>query len=107
MVKHGHMVRARAGYTATGELERNGISGISGHTHRLGQIYKRNRTGMMTWVESGCLCKYDPDYMDGQLSDWAQGLSFGTVSLKGRGFTVHTAPIIKGRVKTLAGDIGE
>ncbi len=42
LVKHGHMVRQRSGYTATGELERNGISGISGHTHRLGQIFKRS-----------------------------------------------------------------
>lgn len=107
IVKHGHVVRQRSGYTATGELERNGISGISGHTHRLGQVYKRSRAGVMTWVESGCLCRYDPDYMEGQVSDWQQGLSFGTVSLKGRGFTVHTAPIIKGRVKALGADIGE
>ncbi len=106
IVKHGHVVRQRSGYTATGELERNGISGISGHTHRLGQVYKRNRAGMMTWVESGCLCKYDPDYMEGQLSDWQQGISFGTVSLRGKGFTVHTAPIIKGRVKAMGKDIG-
>ncbi|NBR00079.1 MAG: metallophosphatase family protein [Actinobacteria bacterium] len=106
IVKHGHVVRQRSGYTATGELERNGISGISGHTHRLGQVYKRSRAGVMTWVESGCLCKYDPDYMEGQVSDWQQGLSFGTVSLRGRGFTVHTAPIIKGRVKALGVDIG-
>ena len=106
IVKHGHVVRQRSGYTATGELERNGVSGISGHTHRLGQVYKRSRAGVMTWVESGCLCKYDPDYMEGQVSDWQQGLSFGTVSLRGRGFTVHTAPIIKGRVKALGVDIG-
>lgn len=107
IAKHGHVVRSRSGYTATGELERNGISGISGHTHRLGQVYKRSRAGVMTWVESGCLCKYDPDYMEGQVSDWQQGLSFGTVSLRGRGFTVHTAPIINGRVKALGVDIGE
>lgn len=106
IVKHGHMVRQRSGYTATGELERNGVSGISGHTHRLGQVYKRNRTGILTWVESGCLCKYDPDYMEGQLSDWCQGLSFGTVSLRGHGFSVHTAPIVKGKVKALGHDIG-
>lgn len=107
IVKHGHMVRLRAGYTATGELERNGISGISGHTHRLGQIYKRSRMGMLTWVESGCLCQYDPDYMEGQVSDWQHGLSFGTISLRGHGFTVHTAPIIKGKVHALGAAIGE
>jgi len=62
---------------------------------------------VVTWVESGCLCKYDPDYMEGQVSDWQQGLSFGTVSLRGRGFTVHTPPIITARVKALGVDIGE
>lgn len=106
LVKHGHLVRQRSGYTGTGELERNGISGISGHTHRLGQIYKRSRVGLLTWVESGCLCQYDPDYMEGQVSDWQHGLSFGTVSLRGHGFSVHTAPIIGGRVKALGTDIG-
>jgi predicted phosphodiesterase len=106
LVKHGHMVRMRSGYTATGELERQGISGISGHTHRLGQVYKRNRLGMLTWVESGCLCKYDPDYMEGQLSDWCQGLSFGTVSLRGHSFTLHTAPIVKEKVMVLGANIG-
>lgn len=106
MVKHGHMVRQRSGYTATGEMERNGITGISGHTHRLGQVYKRNRTGIMTWVESGCICKYDPAYMEGQLSDWVQGLSFGTISLVGNGFSVHTAPIIKGKVLAGGASIG-
>lgn len=106
IVKHGHVVRARSGYTASGELDRNGISGISGHTHRLGQVYKRSRAGMLTWVESGCLCQYDPDYMEGQTSDWQQGLSFGTIALRGGGFSVHTAPIIKGRVKAGSVDIG-
>jgi hypothetical protein len=106
VVKHGHMVRMRSGYTATGELERNGVSGISGHSHRLGQVYKRSRLGVLTWVESGCTCFYDPDYMEGQVSDWQQGLSFGTISRRGRGFSVHTAPIIQGRVKALGMDIG-
>jgi len=101
MAKHGHMVRARSGYTATGELERNGISGISGHTHRLSQVYKRSRAGMMTWAEGGCTCLYDPDYMEGQTSDWQQGLSFGTIAHTGNGFSVHTAPIIDGRVRAL------
>lgn len=106
IIKHGHMVRMRSGYTGTGELERNGISGVSGHTHRLAQIYKRSRVGLMTWVESGCLCKYDPEYMEGQVSDWQQGISFGTVALRGGGFNVHTAPIIKGKVKALGKEIG-
>jgi len=106
IVKHGHLVRMRSGYTATGELERNGISGISGHTHRLGQIFKRSRVGMLTWVESGCLCQYDPQYLEGQTADWCHGLSFGTVSLRGRSFSIHTAPVIKGKVKALGLDIG-
>jgi hypothetical protein len=102
LVKHGNFVRVRSGYTATAELERSGISGISGHTHRLAQVHKRNRLGMHTWIESGCLCKYDPPYMEGQTSDWQHGLSYGAINLKGNGFSACVAPIINGKVR--AGD---
>ena len=61
---------------------------------------------MMTWVESGCLCRYDPVYMEGQLSDWQQGLSYGTVDLKGNGFSVSVAPIVNGRVRCGDREIG-
>ena len=106
LVKHGHVVRKNSASSAAEEVRKNGCSVIMGHVHRLGQFYVRSRAGVMTGVESGCICQYDPAYAEGQVMDWQHGLSFGTVSLKGRGFSVHTAPIIKGRVKALEMDIG-
>jgi predicted phosphodiesterase len=98
LVKHGNVVRSRSGYTATGEMEKAGISGISGHTHRLSQVYKNNYSGMTTWVEAGCLCSLNPEYAEGQVVDWQQGLAYGFFERDDNRFEIHTAPIIKGRI---------
>ena len=98
--KHGTAVRSRAGYTATAELEREGTSGCSGHTHRIGEVSKTNRGGTYKWVESGCLCQLTPEYMRGQVPDWQHGLAYGAFA--GRRFSLHTAHIIDG--KTMYGD---
>ena len=107
LFKHGNSVRSRSAYSAMAELEKNGLSGASGHTHRLGMHYKTDRRGMRVWAESGCLCDLNPPYAEGQTMDWQHGLSFGSFSTKGGSFTLHTAPIIEGRVKALGKDIGE
>lgn len=99
--KHGHYVRSRAGYTATAELQREGMSGCSGHTHRIGEVSLTNRGGTYKWVEAGCLCQLTPEYMVGQTPDWQQGLAYGTFMAGGR-FALHTAHILSG--KTLYGD---
>lgn len=98
LVKHGNIARAKSGYSATGELEKAGISGLSGHTHRLGKIYRTNYGGMFTWVEAGCLCDLNPEYMEGQIADWAHGLAYGMFKQKDRRFVIHTTPIINGKI---------
>ena len=98
LVKHGTLVRARSGYTATGELERAGISGVSGHTHRLAQVYRRTYAGMFTWIEAGCLCQLDPEYLDGAVSDWHPGLAYGHFERAANRFVAHTLPIVNGRI---------
>lgn len=99
MIKHGKVTRSKSGYSGYGEMERSGISGVSGHTHRLGQIYKSNLGGMFTWVEAGCLCNLYPEYLEGEPEDWQHGLAYGYFE-PGRGnrFLVHTLPIIKRKV---------
>lgn len=98
VVKHGTVVRKHSGYTAMGELELAGVSGISGHTHRLGEIYRTNHSGMLKWVEAGCLCDLNPEYMEGQLTNWQQGLAYGFFEKGGNKFLVNTLPIIKGKI---------
>ena len=97
IIKHGSLIRQKAGYTATGELEKAGQSGTSGHTHRLAHIHRRNFRGRVDdWIEAGCLCRLDPDYMEGATVDWCHGLAFGIWD--GRRLVVRTAPIIGGKV---------
>lgn len=98
VVKHGTMVRSRAGYTATGELDRAGLSGVSGHTHRLAYVVRRTMAGSVAWAEAGCLCQLDPDYMEGSTADWAHGLVYGHLEKGGNRFGLHLLPIVHGRV---------
>jgi predicted phosphodiesterase len=107
MWKHGDVVRSKSAVSAMAELERNGSSGASGHTHRLGMHYSTTRTGVSAWAESGCLCSLDPPYAKkGQKMNWQQGISLGSVNPSGHSFTLHTVPIVRGRARFMGMDIG-
>lgn len=106
IIKHGNIVSPKSGYTAYRELDKAGISGISGHTHRLGQVYRTNYGGMTTWVEAGCLCRTDNvEYIHG-VADWQHGLAYGYWRKGDRRFVVHTLPIINGRAVFNGREIG-
>ena len=99
LFKHGNLVRKYSSYTAKGELEKEGMSGASGHTHRLGQHYRSLRGGEYTWVECGMLCRTDMDYLDDAVADWQPGL--GLVSFWGDRFRALPLPIIDGKIDWL------
>lgn len=105
IVKHGNAVRAKSGYSATAELERAWLSGISGHVHRAGQVFRRNAGGTYTWIESGCLCGLDPEYAEGQVMDWAHAVTYAEVERGGNRFTASVLPIIHGRIVFGGGEI--
>jgi len=71
IVKHGSIVRKWSGATARGEWERYGMSGVSGHTHRLGLFYHSDFNGAHGWAETGCTCDLNPDYTADP--DWQHG----------------------------------
>jgi hypothetical protein len=71
VLKHGSIVRKNSGYTATGEMLKYNRSGASGHTHRLGAIWKRDLNGQHVWIETGCGCSLNPEYT--QDPDWQNG----------------------------------
>jgi hypothetical protein len=103
LVKHGSIVSNKAGYTASRELDRCGMSGISAHTHRLAQVYRRTHAGYFTWAEAGCLCLLDPgSRMDGYgedaLFDWQTGLVAGNFERGGNRFECRTLPIVKNAI---------
>ena len=97
VIKHGDIVRPKAGYTAHGELEREGLSGVSGHTHRLGQVCLTTTRGPTGWAEAGCLCDLDPPYLRGATANWQHGLAYAYMERNGNRFVNHTLPIVNGR----------
>lgn len=76
VTKHGNVVRKWSGWSAKGEWEKYGRSGVSGHTHRLGWFVHRDHNGNANWVETGCTCLLEAPY--GVDFDWQQGFAVMT-----------------------------
>ena len=97
LVKHGSFVRGEAGASAKAEFMAAGISGISGHTHRLAP-YKKSGYTPRVWWEQGCLCRLDPDYIIGK-PNWEQGVMVGEFSTKTDSFVLHPVPFLDGKLR--------
>ena len=78
LISHGTIVRAKSGYTANAELEKESasITTITGHTHRGGSSLKTTRTGIYAGYEGYCLCDTNPDYIKNP--NWQQGITLAT-----------------------------
>lgn len=92
LIKHGEIVSK---YAPEKELSMEGISGMSGHVHRGGSHFKRDRKGAHVWYANFCLCNLDgpkrpPGYRRGQINDWEQG--FSVIKFDGSIFNVY--PIV-------------
>jgi predicted phosphodiesterase len=79
VVEHGTLIRRHSAYTSRAQIEQRGVSGISGHTHRLGTHYLTNMAGAHVWIENGCLARLDPEYVFGT-PNWQQGFSVLTAT---------------------------
>lgn len=97
LVKHGTMVRQEAGATAKAEFTHAGISGISGHTHRLGKYIKAGYV-QREWSEQGCLCRLDPDYIVGR-PNWVQGVAVGEFSTSTGNFHLELVEARDGKLR--------
>ena len=77
LITHGVLYNDNA---AKSNLLKEGTSGISGHSHRLGTYYRTNRSGAHMWVQGGCLCRVDGDKPPPNrpgVDDWQQGFVVG------------------------------
>ena len=97
LFKHGNIIRQDSGYTCKAEFTKEGCSGCSGHTHRLGMYFTTKRGGKYVWVESGCLCKENAEYIDGT-ANWQQGFALFSFEEKGKQFIPQIIPIIENSV---------
>jgi len=90
---HGDVARRHSAYTARAMMDRFGVSGINGHTHRLGTYYRRDVTGPKVWLENGCLCLLEPGWT--AYPDWQHG--FTLVHVDRDRFHAEQIPIIGGK----------
>lgn len=95
ILKHGTVVRRWSASTALGEYQKYGKSGVSGHVHRLGKFYHRDHNGSHVWMEAGCTCSTDPEYLDHP--DWQQGMLVVAHTPDGSRYHVEDIYIEKGR----------
>lgn len=87
--KHGTLLGNKSGLSAIKEMEASYMSGASGHTHRLCHYIARKAGRKFTWMETGCLCSLEPEYMVNP--NWQTGFGIIKVS-KGK---VKQAKIIE------------
>ncbi len=93
LFKHGDLVRKFSSYTAKGEFEKEGVSGASGHTHRLGLYFHTVRGGSHVWMECGCGCLLTPEYIKG-IPNWQNGFGVFCFEARGKHFYPTVVPII-------------
>jgi len=96
LFKHGNIVRKFSSYTAKGEWEKEGTSGCSGHTHRLGIFFHTDRSGSHVWVETGCGCQLDAEYING-IANWQHGFAVFGFDKSGH-FYPTVVPIVNYRI---------
>jgi predicted phosphodiesterase len=96
LVRHGTLIRKHAGWSARAELESAGISGVSGHTHRLG-IFRVGGYRPLQWAEGGCLCGLSPDYAVGS-PNWQQGCVVGRFSTRTDAFLLEEVQALDGQL---------
>lgn len=78
LITHGTLVRTN---TAKANYEKEGSSGLSGHTHRASSFFKTDRSGPHAWYEGGCLCMVDapnsPPPTNPGVNNWQQMIIVG------------------------------
>ena len=94
-IEHGDIVRKHSSYTARGMMEKRGVSGCSGHTHRLGMHYLTNMGGDYVWAENGCMCDRHPEYI--RDPNWQNGFSVGYFKKSNNRFTLDQVCIPDGK----------
>jgi UDP-2,3-diacylglucosamine pyrophosphatase LpxH len=92
---HGTVARSGGGVSGRAELLARGVSGVSGHTHRLAHTRRTTQGGHYSWVEAGCLCDLHAEYIKGT-PDWQHGLAMGW-RVGGR-LVMRTVDIVGGEV---------
>jgi hypothetical protein len=95
LVEHGDIVRGKSGYTAHAMLDRRGLSGFSGHTHRLAMVTRKQGDSVKFWIECGSLANSEPTPLYTIRPDWQTGFAVGIFDKKND--IMHPVPILMQR----------
>jgi len=88
LLKHGTKLgggMGASGRSAFKEWQTYGMSGASGHSHRLGDYFHVDINGVQRWIETGCTCLLDLGY--GSDYDWHNGCVVTTYDEEGDWFS--------------------
>lgn len=91
-VKHGEFIGAKGGFASQKYLERYGMDGATGHTHRVGLVTRNVGGEVSVWGEFGCLCNLHPEPSYVSNPDWTN--SFGYVVYDRQTKLTYPTPII-------------
>jgi predicted phosphodiesterase len=90
LVTHGKRVNK---YAARAELDDHGVSGVSGHTHKVQSHCKTDYKGVKVWHSIGHLCDAaQAEYVSNP--DWQQALGILHLARKGKRFYAEVIPIV-------------
>lgn len=79
-VHHGTFVSGQPGQSAKKEMEHYGVSGFSGHTHRIGSYQQATLDGrMLSWYECGHLSDISKMHYS-QHFNWQHGFGYAYIS---------------------------
>lgn len=93
--KHGTLLGNKSGLSAIKEMENAYMSGATGHTHRLCKYIARKSGRKFVWLETGCLCSLNPEYMINP--NWQAG--FAQLEFKnGKLYNSKVIEIEKGKI---------
>lgn len=94
--KHGTLLGNKSGLSAIKEMENSYMSGATGHTHRLCKYIARKAGRKFIWIETGCLCDLNPEYVI--QPNWQQG--FAVINFKnGKVHSAHAIEIDNGEIR--------
>lgn len=84
-------------YGASGELDIHGISGMSGHNHRIMSFFKTQRTNTLVWHNIGHICDIkQADYVKNP--NWQQGIGMVYFNRSNRRFVSSVFPILENKL---------
>ena len=86
LFKHGNFITR---YTANKELVHEGMSGLSGHTHKMQVAYQTDRISTKGWWVNGHLCDPNQAHYGPKRKDWQQGFTLVSFEPKGDHFHVE------------------